>query len=240
MQKSQTNFDCLAGAPRLLGPIAAAKRSGRPSSLHPGSGRLFLVLAAIFLALTSLLPGGCGDETPQKTVAETPAQPAEPPVPDDIQAAARDLLGKETQVLVYGDLAKTGKRQFLAANVVPKDPKHPIPGTIVTRAVVAQETNGQWTELLRCDEFLKNSRGFLALTPLSSVAGWRIQYDQDPIKGIQLYFTPIKGAGAMDPHELPIGVAWNRATKRYQSLDRTYEHFLMESPSLSNARSVLR
>jgi hypothetical protein len=67
-----------------------------------------------------------------------------------------------------------------------------------------------------------------------------VQYDQDPVKGIQLYFTALKGTDATDAHVLPIGIAWNPSTKRYQSLDRTYEHFLLESPSLSTARSVLR
>jgi hypothetical protein len=155
-----------------------------------------------------------------------------------MQAAAQNLLGKETQVLVFGDLAKTGKQQFLAANVIPKTPKNNIPGTIVTRAVVAEETDGKWSELLRCDEYLKNAKGYLALTPLSAVAGWKVQWDQDPVKGIQLYFTPVK-TGA-DNHVLPIGIAWNPKTQRYQSLDMTYEHFLMEKASLDTARSVLR
>ncbi|MGB9464550.1 MAG: hypothetical protein WBR10_05510 [Candidatus Acidiferrum sp.] len=190
------------------------------------------------LVLTSLLLTGCGEEPAQKPAAETPAKPAEPAVPEDMQAAAQSLLGKETQVLVFGDLAKTGKQQFLAANVVPKTPKNDLPGTIVTRAVIAEETDGKWAELFRCDEYLKNSKGFLALTPLNSVAGWKVQYDQDPVKGIQLYLTPINGS--TDKHVLPIGIAWNPATKRYQSLDRTYEHFLMETPSLETARSRLR
>ena len=202
---------------------------------------ILLVLATSSLAVASLLLTGCGDDPAQKPVAETPAKPAEPAVPEDMQAAAQSLLGKETQVLVFGDLAKTGKQQFLAANVIPKTPKNDLPGTIVTRAVIAEETDGKWSELFRCDEHLKNAKGFLALTPLTSVAGWKVQYDQDPIKGMQLYLTPIQGTpSATDKHVLPIGIAWNPATKRYQSLDRTYEHFLMENPSLEPARSVLR
>lgn len=203
-------------------------------------GRLLLAAAAASLFAGLFLLAGCGDDTPQKPVAEAPPKPAEPAIPEDIQAAAEKFLGNETQVLVYGDLAKTGKQEFLAANVVPKSPKNQLPGTIVTRAVLAEKAGDQWAELLRCDEYLKNSKGFLAMTPLDSVAGWRVQFDQDPVKGIQLYFTPVKGAGAADAHALPIGVAWNPATKRFQSLDRTYEHFLLETPSLSTARSVLR
>lgn len=200
--------------------------------------RIFLSMAAGSLAFAALLLNGCGDEPAPKPVVETPAKPAEPSVPEDMQAAAQNLLGKETQVLIFGDLAKTGKQQFLAANVVPKTPKNDIPGTIVTRAVLAEEADGKWSELLRCDEYLKNAKGYLALTPLAAVAGWKVQYDQDPVKGIQLYFTPIKGPA--DPHVLPIGVAWNPATKRYQSLDLSYQHFLMEKPTLDTARSVLR
>jgi hypothetical protein len=148
------------------------------------------------------------------------------------------MLGSDSQVLAFGDLAKNGKQEFLAANVVPKTPTNNLPGTIVTRVVVAQENDGKWAELLRCDEHLKNEKGYLGLTPLVPVTGWRLQYEQNTDKGLQLYFTPLKGA--VDSHVLPIGVRWNPATKRYQSLDRTYEHFLLESPSLQDVRSTLR
>jgi hypothetical protein len=151
-------------------------------------------------------------------------------VPEEIQSAAQSLLGVETQVLVFGDLAKNGKQQFLAANVVPKTPTNNAPGVIVTRAVLAENQDGQWAEIFRCDEHLKNAKGYLGLTPLSPVTGWRVQYEQDPVKGLQLYFTPLKGTG--DSHVLPIGVKWNPSTKRYQSLDRTFEHFLLEAPTL--------
>jgi hypothetical protein len=182
---------------------------------------------------------GCGAQEPAPTTAaQAEAKPAERVVPEDVQAAAAALLGSETQVLVFGDLAKTGKQQFLAANVVPKTPTNSAPGTIVTRAVIAENSDGKWMELLRCDEHLKNEKGYLGLTPLSGVNGWRIQYEQDAEKGLQAYFTPLKVDGSA--HVLPIGVRWNPATKRYQSLDRAYEHFLLEAPSLERARSTLR
>jgi hypothetical protein len=182
---------------------------------------------------------GCGTETP-KQASEPAAQgkPAEPAIPDDIQDAAKHLLGSDAQVLLVGDLAKNGKRQFLAANVVPKTPKNNVPGTVVTRAIVAQDDDGKWTELLRVDEHLKNQKGYLGLTPLDSINGWRLQFEQNPEKGLQLYFTPLKVNG--DTHVLPIGVRWNPATNRYQSLDASYEHFLKESSSLQNVRSTLR
>ena len=238
MDESKTKSDCTAIAPCSLASFQTRDRAGRFRFRARGSRRILLRVAASYLGFAFLLLTGCGDDPAPKPAAEEPAKPAAPAVPEDMQAAAQNLLGKETQVLVFGDLAKTGKQQFLAANVVPKTPKNDIPGTIVTRAVLAVETDGKWSELLRCDEYLKNAKGYLALTPLMAVAGWKVQYDQDPVKGIQLYFTPIKGGA--DKHVLPIGIAWNPATKRYQSLDMTYEHFLMEKPSLDTARSVLR
>jgi hypothetical protein len=206
------------------------------------SGGLFLrtlqlaALCAIFFAI------GCGNETPTTKSEPAPApKPAEPAVPDDIQSAAQSLLGTETTVLVFGDLAKTGRQQFLAANVVPKSTRNQLPGTIVTRAVVGENEDGQWTEIFRCDEHLKNSKGFLAGTPMADVTGWRIAYEQNPEKGLQLYLTPLKG-GTDDPHSLPIGVRWNPKAKRYQSLDRTYENFLTESANMGGGtpKSTLR
>ena len=191
------------------------------------------------LLMLSALVAGCGS-TPAPKLEEPPvaAKPAEPAVPDEVRSAVDSMLGSEAQVLVFGDLAKTGKQQVLAANVVPKTPKDNITGTIVTRAVIAENDGGQWQEVFRCDEHLKNAKGYLGMTPIEPVSGWRVQFEQDAAKGLTLYLTPVKGTE--DAHVLPIGVRWNAKTKRYQSLDRTYEQFLSESPSLSTARSRLR
>jgi len=232
MEKTSSNAcSCANGtgrAPSFLKRIvgAGAVRSGK----IPLRVCLSFLPMAIFLC-------SCGTDAP-KPVAQAEAKPAAPAVPDEIQSAAESLLGRETQVLLFGDLAKNGKQQFLAANVVPKTPTNNLPGTIVTRAVVVENSDGKWSEVLRCDEHLKNAKGFLGLTPLTSVTGWRLQYEQSEVKGLELYFTPLKGV--TDSHVLPIGVRWNSATKRYQSLDRTYEHFLLEAPSIEAARSSLR
>jgi hypothetical protein len=198
------------------------------------------IFIVVLMATTCASLGiGCGTEAPKPS--SEPAAEAKPPapaIPDDIQDAAKHLLGSDAQVLLVGDLAKNGKRQILAANVVPKTPKNNMPGTVVTRAVVAQDDDRKWTELLRVDEHLKNQKGYLGLTPLDSINGWRLQYEQNSEKGLQLYFTPLKVNG--DTHVLPIGVRWNPATQRYQSLDASYEHFLKESASLQNVRSTLR
>ncbi len=225
------------------GCLSANEVGSGPSFLREGPGigaarrwRIPLNFSMSLLSLAIFL-GGCGADA-SKPAPQAEAKPAEPAVPEDIQLATEALLGSESQVLAFGDLAKNGKQEFLAADVVPKTPTNNLPGTIVTRVVVAENTDGQWVEVLRCDEHLKNQKGFLGLTPLVPVTGWRLQYEQNNEKGLQLYFTPLKGA--IDTHVLPIGVRWNPATKRYQSLDRTYEHFLLESPSMQDARSTLR
>ena len=225
------------------GACCANGVGGAPSFVNGvdgvGLARIWRILLKFSLGVLSLaiLLGGCGGEAPKPSV-QAGAKPAEPAIPEEIQLTAKTLLGSETQVLAFGDLAKNGKQEFLAANVVPKTPTNNLPGTIVTRAVVAENTDGKWAEVLRCDEHLKNQRGYLGLTPLTPVTGWRLQFEQSQIKGLELYFTPLKGTN--DSHVLPIGVRWNPTTKRYQSLDRTYEHFLLEATSLEDARSVLR
>lgn len=235
-------------APPAHDEAPAPSASSEPRQAHSmHANQTFLVRAqrtalvfgkavfAVSLVACCLCLGAC-DSTPAP--APVAARPAEPVIPEDIQDVARSILGREAQVLAYGDLAKTGKQQVLAANVVPKTPQNTIPGTVVTRAVVAENTDGKWAEILRADEHLKNASGFLALSPREEIAGWRLQWEQDASKGLQLYFTPVKGNS--DPHVLPVGVRWNPQTKRYQSMDRSYEHFLLESPSLGDARSTIR
>src|SRR6516162_1102964 len=193
---------------------------------------------SLLLLSSSLLPLGCGSTPEPKPAGQAETKPPEPAVPADIQAAADGSLGSETTVLVFGDLAKTGSQQILIANVVPKTPKENITGTVVSRAAIVENQNGQWSQIFLCDEYLKNAKGYLGLTPIEPVSAWRIQFEQDPVTGLTVYFTPVKGMP--DPHVLPIAVRWNPKTKRYQTLDRSYEQFLAESPSLSNVRSKLR
>lgn len=192
---------------------------------------LFLFLAA------SVWMAGCGSESP-KPAPQAETKPAEAAVPEEVTDAAHALLGSDSQVLLFGDLAKTGKQQFLAANVVPNTPKSKVAGTVVTRAVVAENDDGKWVELVRVDEYLKNPKGFLGMTPLQAVTGWKLQTEQGADKGLTMYFTPIKA----DTNErtLPIAVKWDPSVKRYRSLDLRYENFLSEAPSLVSPRSMLR
>ncbi len=196
-----------------------------------------------FLISVGLIVSSCGTSSPAPDKAASnaaaPAAPATPPVPDDIQKAAEKSLGSETEVLLYGDLAKNGVQEVLAINRMKQNPKGGAPGTVVTRAVILQkDPAGTWKEILRCDEHLENPKGYLGNIPLAPVNGWRLQYEQDAQKGLQLYFTPVtdpKGARA-----LPIEVRWNTKVKRYQSLDRNFENFLGELPALETPESQIR
>jgi len=181
--------------------------------------------------------GGCGSGAP-KAAEEAEKKSAEPVIPEEFQAAASAVLGTDAQVLLYGDLAKNGRQQVLAANVVPNTPKSVVAGTVITRAVIAENDDGKWVELMRADEHLKNQKGFLALTPLTPVSGWKLQYENSPDQGMSLYFTPLKTGSS--ERTLPIAVRWNPANKRYQSMDPSYQHFLNEAPALQNPRSMLK
>ena len=140
--------------------------------------------------------------------------------PKTFRTAAKTLLGSDAQVLLVGDLAKNGKRQFLAANVIPKTPKNNVPGTVVTRAVVAEEDGGKWTELLRCDEHLKNSKGYLGSTPLDSITGWRLQYRTECREGPAVIFHTAQGkwrharaagGSALEPADQALPIAGSTA-----------------------------
>lgn len=195
------------------------------------------VTMAGVLVCCALWIGGCSQPT-QPKAAEAPARTNSPEIPAEITEVAKTLLGSEAEVLVFGDLAKNGKQQLLTIDRLPKTPAGVAPGILFTRLVIAENDQGKWKEALRADEHLKNPKGYLGLTPLNPVTGWRLQYEQDSEKGLQLYFTPLQPAGGS--HVSPIGVRWNPATKRYQSLDRSYQHFLNEAPALETLPSHLR
>lgn len=191
-----------------------------------------VLIATLMLAATG---GGCGGSGTR--TATTEAAPASPAIPADIQSAAEASLGSQTDVLVFGDLAKTGRRQILAVNRLKASAQGNFTGTLVTRVVVIENDGGTWKEVFRCDEHLKNTHGFLGATPLAAVGGWKLQYEQDPQNGLEMYFTPL--AKPEGGYIQTIGVRWNPQVKRYQSLDRSYEQFLGEVPALETPLSPM-
>lgn len=191
-----------------------------------------LGLAAILLASCSSNSQSAAQNT------QAPAAPATPQIPDDIQAAANNVLGSDAEVLAFGDLAKNGHTQALVVNRLKTTPQGTVPGTLVSRVSLIEKDDGKWKEIFRCDEHLKNNSGFLGGTPLAGVSSWRLQFEQHEDKGLVLYFTPLeKPTGG---HVETIGVRWNPQVKRYQSLDRNYDHFLTELPALETPQSQVR
>jgi len=187
------------------------------------------VLAAAVACLLALL-AGCGSAPETK--------PAAPAVSQELQDVAKALLGAESEVIVFGDLARTGQQQALIVNRLAKTPQGAVPGLLITRAVVVEQDGRKWKEALRCDEHLKNPNGYLGATPLMPVTGWRLQHEQTAQNGLALYFTPLEMPGAS--HIPTIGVRWNPKVKRYQSLDRNFEQFLGEVPTLETPSQRLR
>jgi hypothetical protein len=197
--------------------------------------KIALIAAVCTMAAACMSCSGSTSAPAKKEAAA--AAPAAPAIPPDIQAAADAALGADTEVLVFGDLAKNGHQQILAVNRVKSTPETAIAGIAAMRVAVIENEGSTWKEIFRCDGHLKNAHGFMGGTPLSPVGGWRLQYEQNPQKGLQMYFTPI--AKPVGGYIQTIGVRWNPQVKRYQSLDRNYDQFLGEVPALDTPQSQL-
>jgi hypothetical protein len=185
------------------------------------------------LCLTALICGAlaaasCSDTGHPSN--QEPAKPAAPAYPAAVDQVAQKLLGSDTDVIAYGDLAKNGAQQALIVNKVKITPETMAPGLLVTRAAIIEKDGGSWNEVLLVAEHLNNPKGFLGGQPIAAVDGWRVQKEDDPLKGLELYFTPLhKPAGG---YTQTLEIRWNPKVKRYQTLDRNFENFLTELPSL--------
>lgn len=193
----------------------------------------------ITLAVVCALLAGAACSQPSSPKREpAPQTPAPPAVPAEFAQVAEGALGAEVEVIVFGDLARTGRQQILAVNRLQKTPTGTVPGLLVTRAVVLEQEGNKWNEVFRADEHLKNPNGYLGATPLAPVSGWRLQHEQHADTGLVMYFTPLeRPAGG---YIQTIGVRWNPKVKRYQSLDRNFEQFLAEVPSLERVELPVR
>ena len=194
------------------------------------------IISAVAVLCAFALASCGGSPKPPETTAES--KPAVPAIPPAFQQVAETALGEETDVLAYGDLVHTGRQQVLAINRMKTTPQGVVPGILFTRAVIIENDGKTWKEVFRCDEHLKNPNGFLGATPIAAVAGWRLQYEQHQDKGLVMYFTPL--AQPTGGHVASIGVRWNSKVGRYQSLDRNYEQFLGEVPSLEPVQMQLK
>lgn len=208
-----------------------------------GKSRTVRALAAGVLAF---FLAGC-QSAQQTTPAEAAAPPAAPGAVPETQQVAEAVLGKQAEVVARGDLARNGSEQLLVVNRFEKNARGDVvPGNstaiFVTRAVIAEKDDGKWAEVLRCDEHLKNPRGYLGGSPAAPVTGWRLEFTPDTDQGLELRFTPA-GAHEQLPSEAggrTIAVRWNTRAKRYQSLDQSHKGYLGEVPTLETPQSILR
>ena len=174
-------------------------------------------------------------------------------VMDEARGVAEASLGKEAEILAQGNLAQDGREQVLVINRfsagVATGPEGADPSAIfVTRAAILEQDGGKWSEVLLCDEHLKNPNGYLGGFPAGRVTGWRLEYRQDPHEGLVMKFTPAERFDAVhvnadqssDQKYPAFDVRWNRNAKRYQSFDQSHERYLSEVPSLGTPQSILK
>src|SRR5712675_1145086 len=122
---------------------------------------------ALVIGVAAFLLVGCKSANP---TTPTAAAAASVPAAPESQQIAEAVLGKQAEVIAHGDLARNGSEQLLVVNRFDStarakvQPAHST-AIFVTRAVIVEKNDGKWTELLRCDEHLKNPRGYLAGAP---------------------------------------------------------------------------
>ena len=107
--------------------------------------------------------------------------------------------------------------------------------------------DGKWSEILLCDEHLKNPNGYLGGSSAGRASGWRLEYTQDAKEGLEMKFTPAESFElARTRIKVPserhptFDVRWNKNAKRYQSFDQSHERYLSEVPSLETPQSILK
>lgn len=195
-------------------------------------------IAALLFCVLALVCGACGHD-PAPATQPTAQNSASPAVSEEFQGAARAALGGDAEVLLSGDLARTGMPQVVAINRLPATPGANETGIAVTRVSILSRENSKWKEAFRCDEHLKNSNGYLQGTPPLAVSGWRLETQQLPDAGLVLRFSPLNAQNAGSAGET-IEVRWNQKAGRYQAMDRARRNFLGETPTLETAQSRLK
>jgi len=173
-------------------------------------------------------------------------------IADDARGVAEAALGKQAEILARGDLALNGREQLLVVNRISKQltsggggANSPI---LVTRAAVLEQNGGKWSEVLLCDEHLKNPNGYLGGSPVGRTNDWQLEFSQDAKDGLEMKFSPADPSDALNAQTgEPVGlkkvkfeVRWNKNAKRYQSFDQSHERYLSEVPSLETPQSILK
>jgi hypothetical protein len=207
---------------------------------------------AIVTCLLAPLFSGC-QPAPRPSPGELEAAAKRAEAADEVKRVAEASLGKQSEVLAQGDLARDGREQlfvvnrFAAGEPRDKGDSNSAP-MLITRAVVLEKNGEQWSEILRCDEHVKNPHGYLGGSPAGRVNGWRLEYRQDSQAGLELKLTPAErlNADGVSTNEHSgqknptFEVRWNLSVKRYQTFDASHERYLSEVPSLETPQSTLR
>jgi hypothetical protein len=198
--------------------------------------------------VVALWLGGC-HSAQQAAPTDIAAAPQHADAVDEARGVAEASLGKQADILARGNLALNGREQVLAVNRSSGGPGGAnLSPIFVTRAAVLEKNGGKWSEVLLCDDHLKNPNGYLGGSPAARVTGWRLEYRQDAKDGLEMKFTPEErfdsvhvNAGQISGQINPaFDVRWNKIAKRYQSFDQSHERYLSEVPSLETPQSILK
>ncbi|HXP79679.1 MAG TPA: hypothetical protein VN976_07215 [Verrucomicrobiae bacterium] len=173
-------------------------------------------------------------------------------ITEEARGVAEAALGKQAEILARGDLALNGNEQLLVVNRVSKQAASGVggenPPIFVTRAAVLEQMGGKWSEVLLCDEHLKNPNGYLGGSPVGRINDWKLEFSQDAKVGLEMKFSPADIFDAINVHtgeriglkNATFDVRWNKNAKRYQSFDQSHERYLSEVPSLETPQSILK
>ena len=188
----------------------------------------------------------------QPSPADVKAAAERADMADEARGVAEAALGKQAEILARGDLALNGREQLLVVNRISKQTAAGGGGTnspiLVTRAAVLEQNGGKWSEVLLCDEHLKNPNGYLGGSPVGRTNDWQLEFSQDAKDGLKMKFRPAEKFDAANVNaeqgseqKFPaFDVRWNKNAKRYQSFDQSHERYLSEVPSLETPQSILK
>jgi hypothetical protein len=187
----------------------------------------------------------------QPSAAEVKAAAERADVADEARGVAEAVLGKQAEILARGDLALNGREQLLVVNRISKQAGSgggANSSILVTRAAVLEQNGGKWSEVLLCDEHLKNPNGYLGGSPVGRINDWQLEFSQDAKDGLEMKFSPADPSDGLNaqtgeqvgPERGKFDVRWNKNAKRYQSFDQSHERYLSEVPSLETPQSILK
>ena len=202
--------------------------------------------------LTALILAGCQSAPQQPATADKIAAASEKRA-EEARSVADASMGKQSEILAQGDLALNGREQLLVVNRVTfmdpaKQRSSSASPAFIRRAAVLEKNDGKWSQILLCDEHLKNTNGYLGGLPRDRIEGWQLAFTMSATQGLEMSFTPANHLGVENTSadDAPQGtqptfvVRWNKNLKRYQSLDKSHERYLGEVPALEAPESILK